>query len=609
MKNVFIRPDQPTLLEVRNRIQDDPHLSSSRRSQVCSAINKLGQVCAERSGQLVPGSSPHQRRAQTDAMLEMMPANVASLRPKIADIEPAEHGIKPKRFSTIKSDLMYGLKHVGAAEPGSYLAPIEGPWLKLRGDLPNKYAHTNLSRLFRYCSAREIAPDDVTDDVLEGFRGALESETFVKDPRLVHQNAARVWNQMIGQVKGWPAHQLTVPHFADHYILDWSAFPKEFRAAVEAYCDRLGPITPNNVDDILDLDRPNKPLKPRTIKQHRYDLRRSASILVHRGHAAENITSLEYLVEHTRDIAKFLLERAAKRTEHQVDGAPLASRTTFDTLSLLAKVAKHEVKSDPETVAKIRELAAHVKPPQGLSRRNRRRLAPLRDERNLVRLFALPDQIRKSLEAKESIKRDDALLMQLAVALAILTYAPLRIGNLASLHRGAHLHTSWMSGAARTIVDIDGTEVKNGRSLSFPLPKKCLDLIELYLRKYRPKLTTDDNPFLFPGPLPDRSKRSDTLGKQLTRLIHRAIGLKVNPHLYRHLVHIIVLHRFPGAYALVSRVLGHKSIQTAISNYAGEDIGIAMRAFQELVSDVANGASIHQAHVEQTAYGLNAEYF
>ena len=36
-------------------------------------------------------------------------------------------------------------------------------------------------------------------------------------------------------------------------------------------------------------------------------------------------------------------------------------------------------------------------------------------------------------------------------------------------------------------------------------------------------------------------------------------------------MHFIVLNRYPGAYATISWVLGHKSLQTAISNYAGED--------------------------------------
>ena len=56
---------------------------------------------------------------------------------------------------------------------------------------------------------------------------------------------------------------------------------------------------------------------------------------------------------------------------------------------------------------------------------------------------------------------------------------------------------------------------------------------------------------------------------------------------------------------MVSRILGHKSLQTAISNYAGEDIAIAMRAFQNLVSDTMAGRSARPSLGEVTS-GLNA---
>jgi integrase len=108
------------------------------------------------------------------------------------------------------------------------------------------------------------------------------------------------------------------------------------------------------------------------------------------------------------------------------------------------------------------------------------------------------------------------------------------------------------------VIDSDGSSVKNGQKLSVPLPPICADLVRLYLREYQPRLAIGGSPYLFPSDLPGRPKRADTLGKQLTRLIWRTIGLEVNPHLYRHLVHLIVLNRYPGAYAMVSRVLGEE---------------------------------------------------
>jgi hypothetical protein len=94
----------------------------------------------------------------------------------------------------------------------------------------------------------------------------------------------------------------------------------------------------------------------------------------------------------------------------------------------------------------------------------------LRDPTNLVRLFLLPGKIRMEIQAKKKVLRDDALHMQLAVALSILTYAPLRIGNLTALHLEKHLRWTGPKMTGALVLDIDGAEVKNDQTLSFPLP-------------------------------------------------------------------------------------------------------------------------------------------
>jgi hypothetical protein len=48
-----------------------------------------------------------------------------------------------------------------------------------------------------------------------------------------------------------------------------------------------------------------------------------------------------------------------------------------------------------------------------------------------------------------------------------------------------------------------------------------------------------------------------------------------------------------------------KSLQTAISNYAGEDIAIAMRSFQELIADTLAGRKVRPSPGE-VASALNA---
>ena len=504
-----------------------------------------------------------------------IPAHPEFLRRRFRTFLPASAGAKPRRVSTVKSEVLFALRHLGLTSSGGYLAPLSPAWMTLWKKLPDKYARTCFSRFFRYCAAGNIDPRDVTDAVTASFLAALETETLVRQPRINHQNLCRAWNRMIRTVPGWPQVRLSVPRYADHYILAPEVFPAAFWQDVDAY------LANQALDDPLNLNAPPRALHARTLKAYRYQFRRIASMLVRCGHKSDAITSLAYLAEpnNVADTLQFLLKRAGKR---QMTSAALLAE-------LLAQVAKYWAKRPVDDVATIRRYATNVRPPRdGLNSKNRHRLAPLRDERNLTRLFLLPGKISKEVTSRSPVNRRDALLMQHAVALSVLTFAPVRIGNLSRLHMTNDLRWSALSDRGQLVLDIDGAEVKNGQTLSFPLPAECADLIKLYISKYRPLLVAGPNPFLFPSNVSSRPKRADTLGKQLSRLIRQSIGLEVNPHLYRHLVHLVVLSRFPGAYAMISRILGHKSLQTAISNYAGEDIAIAMRAYQQLIADATS---------------------
>ncbi len=569
MKNPFSAA--PAMADVIRQISADPDLSPARRAAVCSAIR-----VACRCINIQP---------------EMAPANVTFLSAKLKDIEPVAVGLTAKRLSTIRSDLLFALRHIGLAGPGTYLQPMTQEWRALWQRLPDKYARTSMSRLFRFCSGRGIAPKQLTDAILDEFEAALSAETLIKDPRVTRQNACRAWNRLVGSVSGWPQVTVTVPRYADHYILPWSAFPESFATDVEVHLARLVHA------DLLDLNAPPRPLRAKTVANYRVLLRRLASMLVLKGHDARHIVDVAYLVQpaHVRDGLRFLLERHGNK--------PL--RSAFDLATLLTNVARHWVHSPKEHVDIIARYAKQLRPPaESMGRKNRERLAPLRDERNLARLFMLPGKIRKEVEARHSVGREDALLLQQAVALSILTYAPIRIGTLSLLRADRHLKWSAPRRGGELVIDIDGDETKNGQSHSFPVPPDCASLIRIYLGKYHSRLVVGDNPYLFTSDLPGRPKRSDTLGKQLSRLILRSLGLKVNPHLYRHLVHLVVLNRFPGAYAMISRILGHKSLETALRNYATEDTAIALRAYHDLVEDAAAGR-VQRPTLRAVATGLD----
>ena len=126
--------------------------------------------------------------------------------------------------------------------------------------------------------------------------------------------------------------------------------------------------------------------------------------------------------KNVEDGLRFLLERAGKQAD-AVRGR--RGRTAGQDRKILGE-------GTDEQSALINRYARNVMPRgEGLGRKNRLRIAPLRDPKNSALPLAAEDP--QGGRVADQTTRADALLMQQAVALTILTYAPLRIGNLARL--------------------------------------------------------------------------------------------------------------------------------------------------------------------------------
>ena len=149
-------------------------------------------------------------------------------------------------------------------------------------------------------------------------------------------------------------------------------------------------------------------------------------------------------------------------------------------------------------------------------------------------------------------------------------------------------------------------ELKSDAPEVLPLPPECARLVRKYMDFHRPVLEPGQSPFLFPGHYEDRGKLRGVLSGQLQTLIFRRTGLDVNPHLYRHLVHLVVLSRFPGAYGMISRILTHRSLETARKNYAYFDVGLSLKAYQDLIRGVQNG-DVQTASTDSVAYDIDRE--
>ena len=210
---------------------------------------------------------------------------------------------------------------------------------------------------------------------------------------------------------------------------------------------------------------------------------------------------------------------------------------------------------------------------------NRAILRRFNDHHMVDRFKALPwKNIEQALTGPVNAKT--AIQFQKAVAMIILMHAPMRLKNLCNLHLDQHLN--WTAAPGKLLIVIPGDEVKNEEELSFELPPRAVTAIFTYNSTYRPLLFKGANDFLFPGQN-GRPKTLNNLSLQLAKFTFDGIGVRLTAHRFRHLMGKIFLDACPGQYEVVRRVLGHRSIETTMSYYAGEETRAAVHHFQDKV--------------------------
>ena len=124
--------------------------------------------------------------------------------------------------------------------------------------------------------------------------------------------------------------------------------------------------------------------------------------------------------------------------------------------------------------------------------------------------------------------------------------------------------------------------MKNRHGMEWELPKETCDLIEIYLRHYRPHIADSKNMFLFPSRM-GGCRTAHELARVLCDLIGSELGIEINLHLLRHFGGWVFLQRNPGQYEVLRQVLGHKKIEVTIACYTGLEADASARHFDETV--------------------------
>ena len=181
-------------------------------------------------------------------------------------------------------------------------------------------------------------------------------------------------------------------------------------------------------------------------------------------------------------------------------------------------------------------------------------------------------------------------MVQAAIAIEIMMFAPIRIQNLSTIRLDEHM--GWQ--ADRLRLSFPAHEVKNDQALDFLLPAEASERIKRYIKDWRSLFIPVTNPYLFPG-RNGKPKDQSALRNQMKKAIFDHTGLQMTPHQFRHAAAKLLLDARPGHYEVVRKLLGHKSLTTTYAHYAGAETDAAVELYDDIILQLRRPAAIQSA--------------
>jgi integrase len=496
-----------------------------------------------------------------------IPLNMEAISAALAKVSPVAHGMTPKRLANVRSDFLAAVKASGLvpAKPLSK-SPLSAAWTGLFEQLSGLRPVIGLSRLARYASARGIAPRDIDDEMIEEFIAAVRAESLCERPTVLHRRIAVIWNEA-ARDSALSLQRVTVPSFRAAKRIEWGLLPEPFRRDVDDYLSWCA------VSDPFAADARPRALAPRTRRLRRDQIHAAITALVECGTKPSAILSLADLVSpsHFKTILRNRLDNA--RGGENIFNHDLAQALT--------QIAREWVKVDAEDLVELKRLKSKMpRAAPGLTSKNRRDLRQFDDPAVLRRLYRLPERL--FAEARDGKPNRRTLAKaQAALAIAILSYAPLRPQNLTALAFDAHLFLRKGAGAISTL-EVPAHEVKNRRELAYDIPPGLAKMLLEYRDRIASRTVGCRPTRLFVNTDGKPKNQASVAGLVISYLRKRA-GIVLTPHQFRHLSAKVVLDQNAGEYETIRQCLGHTSLKTTVAAYAGIDCRSAARRHQHLI--------------------------
>jgi integrase len=541
-----------TLAEVLAALERNTALSPTRLRDLRSAVLRVAGLL---------GNVP-------DRIALDLPTIAAGL----AAISPVAAGMTPKRFANVRSDFLAAVRASGLMPMRPWHKSRVGPaWRQLFARLSRRRAHLGLSRFARYASAQGIHPEAVNDATVADFIKAVREQSLHGTPNWLYRQVTCIWNEAARDLE-LGLQPLTVPSFrGPPKRIHWATLSRSFRRDVDKFLNWA-----SQSDPFAANSRP-RPLAPRTLRLRRDQIHAAVSALIDTGMKATAIRSLADLITPVN------FKRIMRRRVEMADGAPNSFNQSLAIA--LALIARDWVKVDAAAQTELKRVVSKVPVPlKGLTDKNKRFLRQFDDVNTLRRLAQLPERLWAEVRRETTPTYRTLAKAHAALAIAILTYMPIRLDNLLMLKFDTHLFIRTGPGTKSTL-ELSNGEVKNDVDLAFEIPPQVAKMLAEYRERIAPKIIGERPERLFVN-VDGTPKTEKGLGALITNYARRRAGITLTPHQFRHLSAKVLLDDQPGGFETVRQLLGHKNLQTTVFAYAGIDSRRAGRHHQRLVEQV-----------------------
>jgi site-specific recombinase XerD len=499
-----------------------------------------------------------------------IPARWSSVRISVIQLHHARVGVTAKTLANHKSNVRAALRWFGnehdVPQQGARLSP---EWMRFRDRL-DKPTRSRLYSLVRYCSARGIRPSSVDDKVFDEYWRYRAETTGRACNNTARRFMVRAWNGSAGAIDACSLRQLTEPPIKKTEPA-WDAFPEGLRRDLDDYFAGLAKL-----HRTLNGKR-IQPCSATTLATRRAELVAMARMAVRLGVPIESLTSLAALLH--PDVVEKVVDAYWEKNGDEPNTA------TIDLGKKVLRMARETGCLDQAALDRLDDMRAALEHHrrEGLTPKNLRLIRQVLTDGVWSEATSLPNVLMQQARLdKDHAPIKAAVTAQLAAAIAILTFAPVRLSNLVSIELGQNLSKPGGLQTPFWLV-FSHYDVKNRVDLNFKFDQPLTDLIDEYIHEFRPALLRGANAtWLFPGEA-GHPKHRVQFSKQITGRIQKAIGLRLTVHQFRHAAAAIYLKHRPGDYETVRRLLGHRDIQTTIRFYCGLETMQATEEFGKLI--------------------------